>query len=42
MRALYADYGIQAMVFPWVHHGARYLRIYAALYNAEEEYRYIE
>jgi isopenicillin-N epimerase len=38
---LYAEYGIRAVVFPWPPHRALYLRISAALYNAEEEYRYL-
>jgi isopenicillin-N epimerase len=40
-QALYDQYGIQAVVAPWPAHGARYLRVSAALYNSEEEYRFL-
>ncbi len=35
------EYGIQVPVFPWRHHGIRYLRISAQLYNHADEYRYL-
>jgi isopenicillin-N epimerase len=35
------EYGIQVPVFPWRHHGVRYLRISAQLYNHADEYRYL-
>jgi isopenicillin-N epimerase len=38
---LHAEYGIRAVVFPWPPHGALYLRVSAALYNSEEEFRYL-
>lgn len=41
MAALHAEYGIQVVVFTWPQHRARYLRVSAALYNAEDEYRYL-
>jgi isopenicillin-N epimerase len=40
-QALYDRYRIQAVVGPWPAHGARYLRVSAALYNSEDEYRYL-
>ena len=41
MRQLHAEFGIQAVVFAWPQHDARYLRVSAALYNAIEEYEYL-
>ena len=41
MRALYERHRIQAVVFAWPPHRARYLRVSAALYNSEAEYRYL-
>jgi len=38
---LYRQFRIQAVVFQWRPHAARYLRVSAALYNAEGEYRYL-
>ncbi len=38
---LHAEYGIRAVVFPWPPHRALYLRVSAALYNSEEEFRYL-
>ena len=35
------EYGIQVPVMPWRHHGVRYIRISAQLYNHEDEYRYL-
>ncbi len=35
------QYGIQVPVFPWRHHGERYIRISAQLYNHEDEYRHL-
>ncbi len=40
-QALYDQYRIQAVVAPWPAHGVRYLRVSAALYNSEEEYRFL-
>lgn len=40
-QALYDRYRIQAVVGPWPAHGARYLRLSVALYNSEDEYRYL-
>jgi isopenicillin-N epimerase len=40
-KRLYTEYGIQTIVFFWKHHGRRYLRVSAALYNTEDEYRYL-
>lgn len=39
MRELHARHRIQTVVFAWPAHGARYLRVSAALYNTEDEYR---
>lgn len=41
MARLLAEYGIQVVVFSWPMHRARYLRVSAALYNGEEEYRFL-
>lgn len=41
MRQLHAGFGIQAVVFAWPQHDARYLRVSAALYNSIEEYDYL-
>lgn len=38
---LYDRFGIQAMVQSWAPHGARYLRVSTAPYNAVAEYRYL-
>jgi isopenicillin-N epimerase len=38
---LYAEHAIRAVVFPWPPHRALYLRVSAALYNSEEEFRYL-
>jgi len=35
------EYGIQVPVFPWRHHGIRYIRVSAQLYNSLEEYHYL-
>jgi len=35
------EYNIQVPVMPWRHHGVRYIRISAQLYNHVEEYRYL-
>ena len=35
------EYGIQVPVMPWRHHGVRYIRISAQLYNHQDEYRYL-
>ena len=35
------EYGIQVPVFPWRHHGKRYIRISAQLYNDIDEYRFL-
>lgn len=34
-------YGIQVPVFPWRHHGTRYIRISAQLYNHIDEYNFL-
>ena len=34
-------YGIQVPVFPWKHHGKRYIRISAQLYNDIGEYEFL-
>jgi isopenicillin-N epimerase len=41
MVRLLAEYRIQVVVFSWPMHRARYLRVSAALYNGEEEYRFL-
>jgi isopenicillin-N epimerase len=41
MRRLYSEFGIQAIVFAWPQHEARYLRVSAALYNSAAEYEYL-
>jgi hypothetical protein len=41
MRRLHLEYGIQAIVFAWPQHEARYLRVSAALYNSAAEYEYL-
>jgi len=41
MRRLYTEFGIQAIVFAWPQHEARYLRVSAALYNSVAEYEYL-
>lgn len=41
MRTLYSEYGIRVVVFAWPQHRSRYLRVSAALYNSEDEYRYL-
>lgn len=40
-RALYERYRIQAVVGLWPPHRRRYLRVSAALYNSQDEYRYL-
>ena len=35
------EYGIQVPVFPWIHHGVRYIRISAQLYNHFDEYLFL-
>ena len=35
------EFGIQVPVFPWRHHGRRYIRISAQLYNSIEEYEFL-
>ena len=35
------EYGIQVPVFPWLHHGKRYIRISAQLYNHVDEYKFL-
>ena len=35
------EFGIQVPVFPWRHHGKRYIRISAQLYNSIEEYEFL-
>ena len=35
------EHGIQIPVMPWRHHGIRYIRISAQLYNHPDEYRYL-
>ncbi len=35
------EFGIQVPVFPWRHHGRRYIRISAQLYNSVEEYEFL-
>ena len=35
------EYGIQVPVFPWRHHGKRYIRISAQLYNHVDEYQFL-
>lgn len=35
------EFEIQVPVFPWRHHGRRYIRISAQLYNHVEEYEYL-
>jgi isopenicillin-N epimerase len=35
------EYSIQVPVMPWRHHGVRYIRISAQLYNHVDEYRYL-
>ena len=35
------EYGIQVPVFPWRHHGKRYIRISAQLYNHVDEYKFL-
>ena len=35
------EYGIQVPVFPWMHHGVRYIRISAHLYNHLDEYLFL-
>ncbi len=35
------EYGIQVPVFPWIHHGTRYIRISAQLYNHIDEYHFL-
>ena len=35
------EYGIQVPVFPWMHHGVRYIRISAQLYNHFDEYLFL-
>ena len=39
--SLLEDYGIQVPVFNWSHHGRRYLRVSAHLYNHIDEYHYL-
>jgi len=38
---LLGKYGIQVPVFPWRHHGTRYIRISAQLYNHIDEYIFL-
>ncbi|MEC7695250.1 MAG: aminotransferase, partial [Candidatus Thermoplasmatota archaeon] len=38
---LMEKYGIQVPVFPWKHHGTRYIRISAQLYNHIDEYVFL-
>tara|TARA_B100000686_G_scaffold354070_1_gene462494 strand:- start:153 stop:1343 length:1191 start_codon:yes stop_codon:yes gene_type:complete len=40
-NSLLDDYGIQVPVFPWMHHGNRYIRISAQLYNHLDEYIFL-
>jgi isopenicillin-N epimerase len=40
-QALYERYRIQVVVGLWPPHRRRYLRVSAALYNSEDEYRYL-
>ncbi len=35
------EFGIQVPVFPWRHHGKRYIRISAQLYNSVDEYHFL-
>ena len=35
------EFGVQVPVFPWRHHGRRYIRISAQLYNSVEEYEFL-
>ena len=35
------EFGIQVPVFPWRHHGKKYIRISAQLYNSVEEYEFL-
>ena len=35
------DYSIQVPVMPWRHHGTKYIRISAQLYNHIDEYEYL-
>jgi isopenicillin-N epimerase len=35
------EFGIQVPVFPWRHHGRKYIRISAHLYNSVEEYEFL-
>ena len=35
------EFGVQVPVFPWRHHGRRYIRISAQLYNSLEEYEFL-
>jgi len=41
MVALYEQFRIRVFVMPWPHHGARYLRVSAALYNSEQQFEYL-
>jgi isopenicillin-N epimerase len=41
MRVLYERYGVQVIVLGWPAHGARYVRVSAALYNTEAEFEYL-
>ncbi|MDP6870655.1 MAG: aminotransferase class V-fold PLP-dependent enzyme [Candidatus Thalassarchaeaceae archaeon] len=38
---LYDEFGIQVPVMAWTHHGTKYIRISAQLYNHEDEYIYL-
>ena len=40
-NSLLDDYGIQVPVFPWMHHGTRYIRVSAQLYNHLDEYVFL-
>ena len=40
-NSLLDDYGIQVPVFPWMHHGTRYIRVSAQLYNHSDEYIFL-
>ena len=40
-NSLYDDFKIQVPVMAWTHHGTKYIRISAQLYNHEDEYIYL-
>ncbi len=40
-NSLLDDYGVQVPVFPWMHHGTKYIRVSAQLYNHMDEYIFL-